>query len=104
MCRHDSDALHLSRRSNPSRCMRPWHASRDRPGAVYYDHRKARTPTTSLHPETTARAERIVTHSLPGGFIFAILLSCWEELGGMGNTGDTGKAQWEEHRFTRSPG
>src|SRR5947209_10736578 len=34
--------------------------------------------------ETTARADQIVTHSLPGGFIFAILLSCWEELGGNG--------------------
>src|SRR5215472_12569365 len=34
--------------------------------------------------ETTVRADQLVTHSLPGGFIFAILLSCWEELGGNG--------------------
>src|SRR6266699_1975159 len=49
--------------------------------------------------ETTARADRIVTHSLPGGFIFAILLGVGRNWGAMGNTGDTGKAQCPEHLF-----
>src|SRR6266478_4898274 len=54
--------------------------------------------------ETTARADRIVTHSLPDGFIFAILLGVGRNWGAMGNTGDTGKAQCPEHLFTRSSG
>src|SRR2546421_12650036 len=41
--------------------------------------------------ETTARADRIVTNSLPDGFIFAILLGVGRNWGAMGNTGDTGK-------------
>src|SRR6266568_1645338 len=41
--------------------------------------------------ETTARADRIGTNSLPDGFIFAILLGVGRNWGAMGNTGDTGK-------------